>query len=217
MDKLIDKKSAEELKLRFEKEIKDTVNVDIFINKGNKSESEEFSVQLLEELAELEPHIKHTLYDVNSVEAGQRNVVNTPTIFVGYDDGYKISYHGAPTGYESASLIETILFVSKKDSGLSETSRKLLKGIKKPVKIDVYVTPTCPYCPKAVMLAQRLAVESKGMISGNMIEAQENMEQAARFNVGSVPQQVVNDRQDSITIGIQPESKFVQQIVSIGS
>jgi thioredoxin 1 len=130
--------------------------------------------------------------------------------------GYKIIYNGAPLGMEASSFIETISLVSRKESNLSRESKEKLKNIDKDVMIRVFVTPTCPYCPQSVLLANQIAIESKGKVTAECVEANENMELSAKFNVMSVPQQVINDDIDSITIGIQPEEKFVEHILKYG-
>ena len=47
-----------------------------------------------------------------------------------------------------------------------------MRGLGRPVHIQVFVTPTCPYCPQAVRLAHQFALESD-QIRGDMIEATE--------------------------------------------
>jgi thioredoxin 1 len=49
------------------------------------------------------------------------------------------------------------------------------------------------------------------------IEASQNIELAQQFGVSSVPQQVINQDSQSISIGAQPETEFVDQVLSYGS
>ena len=57
---------------------------------------------------------------------------------------------GAPAGYEFVSLVEAVMLAGGSDSGLSETSRKLIaEHVSAPLDIQVFVTPTCPHCPRA--------------------------------------------------------------------
>ncbi len=83
--------------------------------------------------------------------------------------------------------------------------------------IETYVTPACPHCPKAVILSNQIAIESGGKIISRCIEAQEMIDRARMFNVSSVPQQVINEEKESITIGVQQEKKFVNQVLTYGS
>jgi thioredoxin 1 len=81
----------------------------------------------------------------------------------------------------------------------------------------VYVTPTCPYCPRAVLLAHQIAIEAKGRVESECVEASQNMDLARQFNVSSVPQQVINGHMGSVSIGVQPEAKFVNDVLRYGS
>jgi hypothetical protein len=55
---------------------------------------------------------------------------------------YGIRLYGIPAGYEFGSLIEDIRLVSEGDSGLSPETRKAVAELTKPVKIQVFITPT---------------------------------------------------------------------------
>ena len=43
------------------------------------------------------------------------------------------------------------------------------------------------------------------------------MELSVKFNVMSVPQQVINNDVNSITVGVQPEDKFIEDVLKYGS
>ena len=53
------------------------------------------------------------------------------------------------------SLIEAIGDVSKGKTGLSPKTLEALQALKTDVRIQVFVTPTCPYCTMAVRLAHQ--------------------------------------------------------------
>ena len=63
------------------------------------------------------------------------------TIVMGEQD-YGIRFFGMPSGYEFMSLLEDIKMVSSGNSGLHQKSRDILKKLKKPIHIQVFVTPT---------------------------------------------------------------------------
>jgi thioredoxin 1 len=67
------------------------------------------------------------------------------------------------------------------------------------------------------MTANQMAIVAKGKITAECVEASQNMELARQFNVSSVPQQVINGEMDSIFIGAQPESVFVDKMLAYGS
>jgi hypothetical protein len=55
---------------------------------------------------------------------------------------YGIRLYGIPAGYEFGSLIEDIRLVSEGESGLSPETRKMVSKLTKPVRIQVFITPT---------------------------------------------------------------------------
>jgi thioredoxin len=213
---LIDERSRGELKDKFQRELQDEVDLSVFIGPDNK-EYCDFTVQLCKELNELDSRIKPTVYRNGDEKAADLGIVRTPTVLIGWDQGHKVKYIGAPVGQEAGVFIEAISLISRHDSGLQEDSRAKLQNMDRDVSIQVYVTPNCPYCPRAVLLAHQIAIESRGWVESECVEASENMDLAIQFNVSSVPQQVINGDMDSISIGVQPEAKFVDDVLRYGS
>jgi protein-disulfide isomerase len=109
------------------------------------------------------------------------------------------------------SLIEAVILAGTNDSGLTPDSRALVAAhVTEPLNIQVFVTPTCPHCPRAVTLAHRLAVESP-LITASCVEATEFMDLSRKFRVTGVPKTIVNG---SIEIlGALPEDQFVRTVV----
>jgi len=85
-----------------------------------------------------------------------------------------------------------------------------LAGIDEPVEITVFVTPTCPHCPRAVQTAHSLAIENEH-VEANSVESQEFMELSQEFGVRGVPQINVNGTDGEFT-GALPPHQFVQQV-----
>lgn len=172
--------------------------------------------QVLDELVGLSDLL--TLEEVNFVldrdRAALYGIEHIPAIVLlrGGEDT-RLRFLGAPAGYEFMSLIEAVILAGTNDSGLSPESRALVAAhVTSPLDIQVFVTPTCPHCPRAVTLAHRLAVESP-LIRASCVEATEFMDLARRFRVTGVPKTVVND---SIEIlGALPEEEFVQTVVGV--
>jgi glutaredoxin-like protein len=105
---------------------------------------------------------------------------------------YGIRYFGIPSGYEFSSLIEDIMMVSSGQSGLSAATKEVLANLEKPVHLQVFVTPTCPYCPQAVLLAHKLAFESD-KVKADMVEAIEFPHLSMKYQVQGVPRTVINE------------------------
>ncbi len=168
--------------------------------------------QILEEISELSDKITLRVYNfVNDKEIAQKyNIDKIPATVIEGKKDYGIRYYGIPSGYEFSSLIEDIVDVSKGDSGLSEESRELLKQIDAPLHLQVFVTPTCPYCPRAVRLAHKMAIENEN-ITADMVEATEFPHLSMRYNVRGVPRTMVGE--DYPIEGALPEKQFIETIV----
>jgi len=125
-------------------------------------------------------------------------------------DKRNIRYFGIPAGYEFGALIDDIIDISRGKVRLSPLTIDRIRSIDVRVNIRVFVTPTCPYCPKAVRLAHMFAMVND-MIIGDMIEALEFPELARNYSVMSVPHIVVND--GYAFVGAFPEHVFLEHIV----
>ena len=73
-----------------------------------------------------------------------------------------------------------------------------------------FVTPDCPFCLPAALIAHQMAVES-GRVTADVVEAQEFPELAARYNVRGVPKVVVNETVEFS--GAQPEARFLDHVL----
>ena len=105
--------------------------------------------QLLEELAPISDKVSLDIYDIEADAdvAEKFNVDKAPGIVIAAKDGENVSdfgirYAGIPSGHEFTSLIQDILLVSERDSGLSQDMRDFLKNLAEPVLMQVFVTPT---------------------------------------------------------------------------
>jgi thioredoxin reductase (NADPH) len=80
-------------------------------------------------------------------------------------------------------------------STLTSRSKSRLQELKDKREIQVFVTPTCPYCPGEVMNSFMAAIERPDLVSAECIEATENLDLARQVNLGSVPTTFVLDAQ----------------------
>jgi glutaredoxin-like protein len=131
------------------------------------------------------------------------------TVVLGSKD-YGLRFYGTPAGYEFATLLDAILAASIGEPGLSgETIEKVMR-IDRPVHLQVLVTPTCPYCPGAVRLAQRMAMASD-FVTADMVEATEFPHLVQRYHVKGVPRTIVNET--AFIDGALPEAAFVDRVL----
>lgn len=216
MEKLLSDQVIKQIKEAFT-ELKEPVQIVYFGSKDNCDHCLE-TKQLLEEVVALHEKLTLSVYDIQEHQefAEHFNVFNAPGIVIAARDGSQIidlgvQFSGIPSGHEFGTLINDILMVSGRDSGLSEKSREFLKNLKQPLVLQVFVTPSCPYCPRAVLLAHQMAMENPQMIRAEGVEAMEFPELANRFNVHGVPQTVINSGA-GIVVGATPEQNLLAEI-----
>jgi glutaredoxin-like protein len=173
--------------------------------------------ELAEEVAGLsEGKVATEVYDLvkDKAKADQMGIDKIPALAVlgGNGKDYGIRFFGIPAGYEFASLLESLEMVAKGDSGLAEETREKLKELRSPVNLQVFVTTTCPYCPKAVLTAFRFAMES-GNVRASMVEATEFPHLANKYQVSGVPHTVIGGSPQPM-IGAYPEAAAAEMLVA---
>ncbi len=105
--------------------------------------------QLVEEVSALSDKLSLSIHDIQA-DAGtarQYGVDKTPGLVLAGRDGdqvtdFGVRYAGIPSGHEFSSFINDLVIVSNRDSGLNPQTRAFLKGLTKPVHLQVFVTPT---------------------------------------------------------------------------
>lgn len=169
--------------------------------------------QIAEEVAEPSDKITVEVRDLVADEtlAQQYAIDKIPAIAVlGADDrDYAIRFFGIPSGYEFMSLLESIKLVSKGELHLSDETRAYLDALEGELHLQVFVTPTCPYCPRAVILAHELAYASD-KVKADMVEANEFPHLSMKYNVMGVPRTVINE--EAFLEGAAPEAMLIAKV-----
>jgi glutaredoxin-like protein len=167
--------------------------------------------ELLEEVTALSEKLHLEMRDFvrDKQEADSLGVTRIPAFVLQGRAKGSVRYFGIPTGYEFSTLVEDLLDVSKGTTNLSDTTREALATVDQNLHIQVFVTPTCPYCPRAARLAHKLAIENEH-ITADVVEVSEFIDMAQLYRVQGVPKTVVNERIEMV--GAVPESRFMQQV-----
>lgn len=205
----ISEKDKKHLQKIFEKNVQTGVKILVFTQEDRHKEIKE----LMQELATTSNKIEVELYDFtrDSEKIKQYNIDKIPAIAIIGKEDYGVRFYGIPSGYEFSSLVEDIIDVSRGTTDLPEKIRNQLGSINKPIHIQVFVTPTCPYCPKVVRLAHKFAIENDLIIS-DMIEATEFPNLALKYRVMSVPKTVINEKIEFV--GALSEEDFLEYILA---
>jgi glutaredoxin-like protein len=171
--------------------------------------------QVLDEIVSLSDRIR--LEEVNLIldkdRAAQYGISHIPSVvLLRNGEDTRLRFLGAPAGYEFMSLVEAVILAGTNDSGLTPASRAAIAVVTAPVDIKVFVTPSCPHCPRAVTLAHRMAVENSN-IRATCVEATEFMDLAQQYRVTGVPKTIVEGTAVEI-LGAVDEDAFVGAITA---
>ena len=138
------------------------------------------------------------------------NIDRAPALAIVGEYDLGIRFYGAPEGSEMASIVEAILMAATGDTGLSDESLAAVASVNRAVDIKVFVTPTCAYCPKAVVTAYRLAVASDQIMAA-AIDVTEYPDLAQKYRVTGVPKTIVDNQVE--IFGIETEESFIREVL----
>lgn len=147
MEKLLNEQTVSQIKEAFE-QMKEPVQI-LFFGSTENCDYCADARQLLEEVVAIDEKLGMSVYDLqaDAAVAGKFNIDKAPGVVIAAKDGdqitdFGIQYSGIPSGHEFGTLINDIILVSGRDSGLSAETREFLKNLEKPLHMQVFVTPT---------------------------------------------------------------------------
>jgi glutaredoxin-like protein len=220
---LLNKETREITRKKFEAEMVNKVTVLFFTQEPgilvvpNRFPGQECTYcrearQLLEEVKSLSDKINLQILDfvAQKEKAAEYGVDKIPATVVLGEKDHGIRFYGIPSGYEYTSLVEAVIDVSKGTTELAPKTKESLRTVDKDVHIQVFVTPTCPYCTVAVRLGHQMSLESP-RVRCDMVEATEFPHLAQKYMVYGVPKTVINE---TITMdGAVPEDVFLDHVL----
>jgi glutaredoxin-like protein len=169
--------------------------------------------QIAEEVAELSDRVSLQIHDFvadkDLAEALKIDKIPALAIMGENDQDFGIRFYGIPSGYEFTSLLEAILMVGTNHIELDKNTLAFLETLNQPLHLQVFVTPTCPYCPGAVVLAHLLAFASD-KVTADMVEVTEFPHLGHKYQVMGVPRTVIND--NTYIEGAVPEAMLLQKL-----
>jgi alkyl hydroperoxide reductase subunit AhpF len=147
--RLLNDELISQIRQLFEAQFQYPVELLFFTSESSCDACEEIK-QLLEEITDLSQKIHLQNYDIDKQDsiAKKYNVKVAPALVVAgraEDDtilDFGIRLVGAPSGYEFSSLVQAIILVSKRDSGLKAETRAKLNQLIDRVYLQVFVTST---------------------------------------------------------------------------
>jgi len=207
------------LRGKFSEELESPVSIIAFTKKAEGQDAPglecEFckeTQQIVDELAELSDKINVEIHEFSPDEAAAREfgVDKLPALVLRNAQGGGVRYYGIPGGFEFSSLVEDLVDVSRNATNLSEEAKQKIRGIEKDTHIQVFVTPTCPYCPSAVRTAHQMAIENPEHIRADAIEASEFPHLVSKYDISAVPTVVINDKVQFE--GALPDDQFADRV-----
>jgi glutaredoxin-like protein len=201
---LIPLREQELLRQRFQAELVEQVRIDFFTQKDlpiylpGKEPCRYCrpTQELLQELAGLTDKIslRVHLFDDEPEAARRFGVQRVPGIVLRGRDGPQLKFYGLPGGHEFGEFVETIVRLSRQEVPLPEGLLRRARRLQRPTLLQVFVTPTCPYCPQMVRAAYALAMANPKAVTAEAIEVSEFPDLARKYNIRAVPYTVINDR-----------------------
>jgi len=204
--------------------IQTPVEVVLFITAGLELPGQEVGLQretlgLLREVVALNPNLSLEQRSLHAdPEAQALGLSHAPTILLREKGSQRrnIRFLGLPAGYEFSTLIEALLMLGTGETKLGEKSQADLQKVASPVRMQAFVTPTCPYCPQAVLATYRLAYHNPHIIAEG-VDASEFPTLSRRYNISGVPDTIISGVTQQRVLGGQPDRVFLEAAIRASS
>jgi glutaredoxin-like protein len=174
---------------------------------------QEATIQLLNEVAELNDHVEVITRNLaTDEEAKALGITRAPTTLFRKKGTTRsnMRFLGIPSGYEFTTLLETLLMLGGGELELTPTLESV-KEIDDAINLQTFVTPTCPYCPRAVLTAFRFALVNDRIVAEG-IEANEFPTLSQMHRISGVPDTIVTGANATRVLGAQPEHAFAEAL-----
>ena len=207
---IIKEKDAELLKETFSERLRSDVTLVFFTQEHECMYCRE-TREFLEELVSLSDKLHLETYDLvaDAEEAERHGIDKIPAIKIVGDQDYGVRYFGMPMGYEFSVIVEDIIDVSWGTTEMDPETMANVLPIDERLHIQVFVSPTCPYCPQMVRAAHKFAILNPS-ITADMVEITEFPDLVQKYDVMGVPKTIINEE---FTIeGAYPEKAFSEYV-----
>ncbi|MHA2261463.1 MAG: protein disulfide oxidoreductase [Candidatus Thorarchaeota archaeon] len=206
----MDDATKEQVKEMFE-ELQDDVTMHLFLRDHDCLYCNDTG-EIARQISELSDKVSVEVHkdEIGTGKAADYGVRFNPAIILHGKGEYKARFYGIPAGHEFGALIGSIIDVSSGTAPLPPDVIEEIKAIDKPVHIQVFTTPQCPYCPNMVRLAHQAAILNP-LIESDMIEALEFQDLATKYAVFGVPKTIINE---TVSVeGLAPIEMFLDKLM----
>lgn len=137
--------------------------------------------------------IEKTIIEKDLEKAKEYGIYAAPGFTIHGKEKRYLSYYGIPIGQEFNSFVLDILDLSKGKPDVSNELIEKIENITQELRIQVFVSSTCPYCPQAAKVAHDMAIISP-KIKADVIDSTQFRELAQRYRISSVPTTIINNK-----------------------
>lgn len=208
----IKENEQQQIRELFDGKMKDEVYIQFFTSDDGGCQYCDDTEEILDELKNLNDKIILEKNQLGNGKTEEYGIDRVPAILFtdkeGNDSG--VHFYGIPSGHEFNTLIEGIISMSSGQTELSEDVIEELKEIDDEVLLQVFITPTCPYCPRAVKVAHEMAMHNP-KIKSEMVEAIEFPDLSKKYEVSGVPKTVINSGKAE-QVGAVPAKTILDKI-----
>jgi glutaredoxin-like protein len=179
---------------------------------------EQATLKLVKEVAETSPRLSVSEATIGP-DARERGIERAPTIVLREkgSDRDNVRFIGLPAGYEFQTLVEALRMIGSGETGLGDESAKQIAAVTGRVRMQAFVTPTCPYCPRAVLAAYKLALANPNVVAEG-VEASEFPALAQRYRISGVPDTIIDGPNgQQRVLGGQPDHVFVEAVMKVAA
>lgn len=207
---LIVDKDREFLKQAFSDRLRNDVTL-VFFTRGDGCMYCTETRAFLDELVALSDKLHLEAYDISehAEEAQRHGVDKVPAIKIIGENDHGVRYFGIPMGLEFSVIVEDIIDVSWGTSDMDPETMSNILPIDVPLHIQVFVSPTCPYCPQMVRSAHKFAILNP-YITADMVEMTEFPDLVQKYDVMGVPRTIINE--EFSVEGAYPEKAFSEYV-----
>ncbi len=202
------------IKETFLETLKEDVVLEVYTKAGKNDQFNEAAVSLVKALAGLSDKLKvsfHTIGDEQSDKTERHSLSDGPHC----PGQVPHPVHRRPRGRGGP-------FVSHRPChGIhgqdrfcpNRRSQKIVEQLHEKRDIQVFVSPTCPYCPQQVLSAFSAAIVRPDLVSAEAVEIYENQDLAESLGSLAVPQTFMNTTFTGA--GLQPEPLFLESLLTL--
>jgi thioredoxin reductase (NADPH) len=197
----------------FLNELEDDVLIEVYTAAGFNDEFNAMTVSMVKTIAGLSSKLKAVFHIVGDAQSLKRDVMRSPSVLIA-PDKYRMRFIGAPAGEEGRTFLLALMMASTGSTALTEASvAKISEQLKEKRSIQVFVSPTCPYCPQQVLNAFSAAIIKPDLVSVEAVEIYQNQDLAENLGSLAVPQTFMNGIFTGA--GLQPEPLFVESLLTL--